>query len=106
MFHQQVTVIIMLLMEKKNYCKHYGCETWSLTLRKEHRVRVFEYRVLGIIFGPKRDEGTGDWRKLHYEKLNDLYSLPNFFKINLLHIIYTRCTKISYKIVPATNFTT
>jgi hypothetical protein len=43
----------------------YGCETWSLTLRKEHRLRVFENRVLRRIFGPKRDEVTGEWRKLH-----------------------------------------
>jgi hypothetical protein len=43
----------------------YGCETWSLTLREEHRLRVFENRVLRRIFGPKRDEVTGGWRKLH-----------------------------------------
>ena len=41
----------------------YGCETWSLTLREEHRLRVFENRVLRRIFGPKRDEVTGEWRK-------------------------------------------
>jgi hypothetical protein len=46
----------------------YGCETWSLTLRKEHRLRAFENRVLRIIFGPKRDEVTGEWRKLHNER--------------------------------------
>jgi hypothetical protein len=50
----------------------YGCETWSLTLRVERRLRVFENGVLRRIFGPKRDEVTGEWRKLH-EKLNDLY---------------------------------
>ena len=43
----------------------YGCETWSLTLREEHRMVVFENRVLRRIFGPKRDEVTGEWRKLH-----------------------------------------
>jgi len=43
----------------------YGCETWSLTLREERRIRVFENRVLKRIFGPKRDEVTGEWRKLH-----------------------------------------
>jgi hypothetical protein len=43
----------------------YGCETWSLTLREEHRLRVFDNRVLRRIFGPKRDEVTGEWRKLH-----------------------------------------
>jgi hypothetical protein len=52
----------------------YGCETWSLTLRKEHRLRVFENRVLRRIFGPKRDEVTGKWRKLHNEELHILYS--------------------------------
>jgi hypothetical protein len=51
----------------------YGCETWSLTLREEHRLRVFENRVLRRIFGPKRDEVTGEWRKLHNEELRDLY---------------------------------
>ena len=45
----------------------YGCETWSLTLREERRLRVFENRVLRRIFGPKRDEVTGEWRKLHNE---------------------------------------
>jgi hypothetical protein len=47
----------------------YGCETWSLTLREEHRLGVFESRVLRRIFGPKRDEVTGEWRKLHKEEL-------------------------------------
>jgi hypothetical protein len=55
----------------------YGCETWSLTLREEKWLRVFENRVLRRVFGPKSDEVTGEWRKLHNEKLNDLYSLPN-----------------------------
>jgi hypothetical protein len=55
----------------------YGCETWSLSLREEHRLRVFEDRVLRRIFGPKRDEVTGDWRKLHNEELHNLYSSPN-----------------------------
>jgi hypothetical protein len=55
----------------------YGCESWSLTLRDEHRLRVFENRVLRRIFGPKRDEVTGEWRKLHNEELYNLYSLPN-----------------------------
>jgi hypothetical protein len=52
------------------------CETWSLTLREERRLRMFENRVLRKVFGPKRDEVTGEWRKLHNEELNDLYSLP------------------------------
>jgi hypothetical protein len=59
----------------------YGCETWSLTLRKEHRPRVFENRVLRRIFGPNRDEVTGEWRKLHNEELRDLYSSPSMIKI-------------------------
>jgi hypothetical protein len=52
----------------------YGCETWSLTLREEHRLRVFENRILKRIFGPNRDEVTGEWRKLHNEELHTLYS--------------------------------
>jgi len=52
----------------------YGCETWSLTLREEHRLRMSENWVLRRIFGPRRDEITREWRKLHTEKLNDLYS--------------------------------
>jgi hypothetical protein len=51
----------------------YGCETWSLTLREEHRLTVFENRVLRRIFGPKWDEVTGEWRKLHSEELYNLY---------------------------------
>jgi hypothetical protein len=59
----------------------YGCETFSLTLRKEHRLRVFENRVLRRIFGPKRDEVTGDWRKLHNKELRDLYSSTSIIRI-------------------------
>jgi hypothetical protein len=59
----------------------YGCETWSLTLREEHRLRVFHNRVLRRIFGPKRDEVTGEWRRLHNEELNDLYSSPNIIRV-------------------------
>jgi hypothetical protein len=55
----------------------YGCETWSLTLRGERKLRVFENMVLRRIFGPRRDEVTGGWRRLHNEELNDLYSSPN-----------------------------
>jgi hypothetical protein len=50
----------------------YGCETWSLTLREEHILRAFENRVLRRIFGPKKDEVTGEWRKLHSEELQKL----------------------------------
>jgi len=59
----------------------YGCETWSLTLTVERRLRVFEDRVLGKIFGPNRDEVTGERRKLHNEELNDLYCSPNIVRV-------------------------
>ena len=58
-----------------------GCETWSLTLREERRLRVFGNRVSRRVFGPKRDEETGEWRKLHNEELSDLYSLPNIVRV-------------------------
>jgi hypothetical protein len=59
----------------------YGRETWSLTLREEHRLRVFENRVLRRIFGPKWDEVTGEWRRLHNEELNDQHSSPNIIQV-------------------------
>jgi hypothetical protein len=59
----------------------YGCETLSFTLREEHRLRVFENRVLRRIFGPKRDEVTGGWRKLHNEELHGLYSSPSIIRV-------------------------
>ena len=59
----------------------YGYETRSLTLREERRLSVFENRVLRRVFGPKRDEVTGEWRQLHNEELNDLYSLPNIVRV-------------------------
>jgi hypothetical protein len=59
----------------------YGCETSSLTFREEHRLRVFENRVLRRIFGPKRDEVTSEWRKLHKKELHDLYSSPSIIRI-------------------------
>ena len=59
----------------------YECETWSLTLREERRLRLFENRVLRRIFGPNGDEVTGEWRKLHNEELNDLYCSPNIVRV-------------------------
>jgi hypothetical protein len=59
----------------------YGCGTWSLTLKEEHRLRVFENRVVRRIFRPKRDEVMGEWRKLHNEELRDLYSSPSIIRI-------------------------
>jgi hypothetical protein len=70
-------------LEYKNYILPvvlYGCETWSLTLREEHRLRVFEIRVLRI-FGPNIDDVMGDWRKLHNEELHNLYSSPNISRM-------------------------
>jgi hypothetical protein len=58
----------------------YGCETWSVTLREKHRLRVFEKRVLRRIFGPKSDEVTGEWRKLHSGELHNLYSSPDIIR--------------------------
>jgi hypothetical protein len=62
------------------YYYNFGCETLSLTLREEHRPRVFENRVLRRIFGLKRDEVTGEWIKLHNEELRDLYSSPSIIR--------------------------
>jgi hypothetical protein len=59
----------------------YGCETWSLTVREEHKLRVFENRVLRRIFGSKRDGVTGEWRKLYNEELHNLYSSPSIIRI-------------------------
>ena len=59
----------------------YGCEAWSLTAREERKLRVFENMVLRRIFGPRRDEVTGEWRRLHNEELNCLYSSPNIVRV-------------------------
>jgi len=59
----------------------YGCESWLLTLKEERRPWVFQNKVLRRIFGPKRDKVTGEWRKLHNEELNDLYSSPNTVRV-------------------------
>ena len=64
--YRSITLLVVL----------YGCATWSLTLREQRRLRVFENRVLRRVFGPKRDEVTGEWRKLHNEELIDLYPYP------------------------------
>jgi hypothetical protein len=83
----------------------YGRETWSLTLREEHRLRVFENRVLRI-FGPKRDEVTRDWRKLHNEELHNLYSSPNIIRMIKLrrmrwagHVARKREKRNAYRIL-------
>ena len=59
----------------------YGCEAWSLTAREERKLRVFENMVLRRIFEPRRDEVTGEWRRLHNEELNGLYSSPNIVRV-------------------------
>jgi len=55
----------------------YGCKTWSLTMREKRRLRVFQNRVMRRIFGPKRDEVRGEWRRLVNEEINEMYSSPN-----------------------------
>jgi hypothetical protein len=67
------TIILLVVL--------YGCETWSLALWEERRLRVFEKKVSRRVFGPKRDEVTGEWRKLHNEELNYLYSLTNIVQV-------------------------
>jgi len=67
------TIILLVVL--------YGCETWSLTLREERKLRVFENMVLRRIFGPRRDEVTGEWRRLLNEELNDLYSSSNIVRV-------------------------
>ena len=59
----------------------YGCETCSLTLREERKLRMFENMLLRRIFGPRRDEVTGAWRRMHNEELNDFYSSPNIVRV-------------------------
>jgi len=59
----------------------YGCETWLLTRREERKLRLFENMVLRRIFRPRRDEVTGEWRRLHNEELNDYYSSPNIVRV-------------------------
>jgi hypothetical protein len=69
--HKTIILIVVL----------YGCETWSLTLEEEHRLRVFENRVLSRIFRPMRDEVTGGWRKLHNDEFHGLYSSPSIIRM-------------------------
>ena len=69
--HRNITLPVVL----------YGCKTWSLTLREERRQKVLENKVQRRIFGPKRDEAIWDWRKLHKEELNDLYSSPYIVRV-------------------------
>jgi hypothetical protein len=81
-YHSLQNILCFVLLSKNTQNKVYrsvnlpdvlcGCETWSLTLREERRLRVFENRGLRRIFGPRRDEVTGEWRKLHNEEINDL----------------------------------
>jgi hypothetical protein len=59
----------------------YECETWSLTLSEERRLKVPENRVMRKTFGPRKDEVPGEWRKLYYEEINDLYTSPNIFRV-------------------------
>jgi len=59
----------------------YGCETWSLTLREEEKLRVFVNMVLRKIFVPRREEVSGEWRRLYNEELNDFYSSPNIVRV-------------------------
>jgi hypothetical protein len=68
----------------------YGCEIWSLTLREEHRLRVFENRGLRRIFRWKRDEVTGGWRKLHNEEIHNLYSSPRIIRMTKSRIRWAR----------------
>jgi hypothetical protein len=84
----------------------YGCETWSLSLRKKHRLRVFENRMLQRIFGPKRDEMTGGWRKLHIEELHNTCSSLSIIRMIKLRtmrwagrVAYTGEKRNSYRIL-------
>jgi hypothetical protein len=78
--HHSPRTTIQIFNAVKTYGCMYGCETWSLTLREEHRLRVFENRVLRNIFGPKRDEVMGEWMKLHNEEVHNLYSSPDIIR--------------------------
>jgi hypothetical protein len=83
----------------------YGCETWSVTLREEHRLRVFENRVLKRISGPQRDEVTAQSRKLHNRKLHNLHSLPDIRQIKSKrmrwaeHVAHMRGGRKAYRVL-------
>jgi hypothetical protein len=72
--------VIKMRISKTNFSHGYWCKTWSVTLRQEHRLKVFGNRVLRRIFGPKRDGVTGRWGKLHNEELCDLYPMPSILR--------------------------
>jgi hypothetical protein len=78
---RHIALQIYSVISRRAYIVLYGCETWSLTLREEHRLTVFENMVLRRIFGPKGDEVTGDCRRLHNEELHKLYSSPNIIRM-------------------------
>jgi len=90
-YHSVQNVLSSMLLSKNQKIKIYrniilpfvlhGCGTWSLTLREKRKLRVFENMVLRRIFGPRRDEVMGEWRRLHNEQLNDLYSSPNIVRV-------------------------
>jgi hypothetical protein len=73
----------------------YGCETWSLTLSEEHRLKVFQNKMLRRIFGPKRDEMTRGWGKLHIEELQNLYVWPNINKRRMRRAGHAACTGVN-----------
>jgi hypothetical protein len=76
MLHKKIRIkIYRIIILPVVFC---GCETWSLSLKDEYRLMVFENMVLRKTFGSKRDEVTGEWRRLHNEELRDFYSSPNF----------------------------
>ena len=94
-------------------CCLYGCETWSLTSREERRLRVFENRVLGRIFGSKRDEVTGEWRKLHNEELNLLkptghvmhhqqFNIQQLYALPTLYLCVLYLSENKQRLVPLT----